>query len=167
MGIPVHSFDTMTPHPGIKLENNRATCQTNGNWVTLRSMTALNRYSTSTDCTWGVHIIETGESEDLTGIMVGLLPRKINLSDMKSKYIAEMGGWCISRAGESYGTFQLDELIPFHKGDTIEFMLDFNSSIITIICGKKLINITYPKLLEDTYYPAVSMYYYNQSVVFV
>jgi hypothetical protein len=166
MGLQVFEVDVSTPHPGVVVgENGVISRETNGGWVTLRTTTPLSAEQRQ----WGVKILDQGEGNDGSGLMVGLLPRvpSQQASSMGSKYISELGGWCISRAGESYGSWKCDRL-PFATGSVLEFDLDVSSKTLYVVCGKDRAVAHLPGLTEDdAVYPAVSMYYLNQKVTFV
>eukprot|EP00658_Telonema_sp_P-2_P064510 TRINITY_DN53548_c0_g1_i1.p1 TRINITY_DN53548_c0_g1~~TRINITY_DN53548_c0_g1_i1.p1 ORF type:complete len:105 (-),score=22.13 TRINITY_DN53548_c0_g1_i1:76-390(-) len=93
--------------------------------------------------------------------MVGLLPKTPPdiAPNLGSKYISELGGWCFSRAGESYGSWKCDR-VPFSTGSVVEFDLDLPSKTLSIVCGKErgtgeflsLIHISEPtRLLSISY----------------
>jgi hypothetical protein len=166
MGVSVFAFDTAPPHPGVQIAaDGVATRDTNGGWVTLRSSQSL-----SHGCShWAIQIIDQGEGNDGSGLMIGLVPRLQSHAApmLGSKYISELGGWCLSRAGEGYGTWKVDPL-PFTSGSVVEFDLDIATKTLTIVCGRDTATGHIPALqdIEDLY-PAISLYYMNQKVAFV
>eukprot|EP00672_Neobodo_designis_P010181 CAMPEP_0174855760 /NCGR_PEP_ID=MMETSP1114-20130205/34152_1 /TAXON_ID=312471 /ORGANISM="Neobodo designis, Strain CCAP 1951/1" /LENGTH=126 /DNA_ID=CAMNT_0016090525 /DNA_START=97 /DNA_END=473 /DNA_ORIENTATION=- len=126
-------MDTSAPHPGVNIApDGVATRDTNGGWVTLRATQPLTPACTH----WAVRIDDQGDGSDGSGLMIGLLPRLQQHAApmLGSKYISELGGWCLSRAGESYGTWKCDP-IPFGTGTVVEFDLDMRSKTLTIVCG--------------------------------
>lgn len=165
MGITIFDFDATTPHPGVVMDaDNVATRDTNGGWVTLRSSVPL-----SPQCHhWAIKILDHGEGADGSGLMVGVMPKLAPqaASMMGSKYVSELGGWCISRAGECYGPWKCERL-AFSSGCVVEFELDVASKALRIVCGKDVAVGHIPSLAEaEELYPAVSMYYANQKVCF-
>jgi hypothetical protein len=166
MGLVPFSVDTTTLHPGVIVgDNGVISRETNGGWVTLRTTAPLSVDRRQ----WGIKILDQGEGNDGSGLMVGLLPRvpAQQVSSMGSKYISELGGWCISRAGESYGAWKCDRM-PFATGSVLEFDIDVGSKTLYVVCGKERAVAHLPGLTEDEpVYPAVSMYYLNQKVIFV
>lgn len=165
MVLVAFDIDDTTPHPGIKVEDGVAFRVTNGGWVTLKSSQPL----TPNNRQWGVKIVDQGEGSDGSGLMLGVLPKlhSNTISIMSTKYISEMGGWCLSRAGESYGSWKC-ERIPFGTGSVVEFELDSVAKTLHVVCGDVKAVGHIPSLAEtEEYYPAVSMYYLNQKVVFV
>lgn len=165
MGVTVFEVDTTTQHPGVVVDGAVACRETNGGWVTLRSTQPL----TAENHQWAIKVIDQGEGTDGSGLMVGLLPRVSpgNANAMGSKYISELGGWCISRAGESYGAWKCDKM-PYATGSVVEFDLDIPAKTLYIVCGKERAVAHIPSLHDDDeVYPAFSMYYLNQKVLFV
>lgn len=165
MGLTMFELDTSTPRPGVSVNGSLATRETNGGWVTLRSSVPLSRDNRQ----WGLRILDHGEGNDGSGLMVGLLPKlpPASIANMGSRYVSELGGWCISRAGESYGSWRCDR-IPFQTGQVIEFELDFAERCLYVTCGKDKAVGHIPTLTEnEEVYPAFSMYYLNQKVCFV
>jgi hypothetical protein len=166
MGITIFELDESTPHPGVVVDaDGLATRDTNGGWVTLRSSQPL----TAAAHQWAVRIMDHGEGSDGSGLMVGLLPRlpAPSAAMMGSKYISELGGWCLSRAGECYGAWKC-ERIPFTSGCVVEFDVDLQARTLHIVCGKE-VSVGHIPAIGDSeeLYPAVSMYYMNQKVAFV
>lgn len=165
MVLTTFDIDDTTPHPGVKVEDGVACRITNGGWVTMKSVQPLG----PTNRQWGVKILDQGEGTDGSGLMLGLLPKlhSNTISIMSSKYISEMGGWCLSRAGEPYGSWKC-ERIPFNSGAVVEFDLDPVAKTLHIVCGDVKAVGHIPNLSEsEEYFPAISMYYLNQKVVFV
>lgn len=165
MGLTVFEIDSTTPHPGITIDNSLATRETNGGWVTIRSTKPLSAENHQ----WAMKVVDQGEGNDGSGLMLGLLPKLSpgNVSNMGGKYISELGGWCISRAGESYGSWKCEKL-PYHTGSVVEFELDVGSKTLHIVCGKERALGHIPVLNEaEELFPAFSMYYLNQKVMFV
>ena len=163
--LEVYVLDTTSPHSGVRVEDGIAVKEANGGWVTLRSTTPL----TPSSHQFGVKIIDHGESPDASGLMLGLLPRLSSnvVPQMGSKYISELGGWCLSRAGEFYGTWKC-ERISFVTGTVVEIDVDFASGAVSITCGGERA-LGHIVGLGDSVevYPAVSLYYASQRVVFV
>lgn len=116
-----------------------------------------------------MRVVDQGEGSDGSGLMMGLLP-ELNaqgVSTMGSKYISELGGWCLSRAGDTYGSWKCEK-IAFHTGCVVEFDWDASNSTLYIVCGKKKVTGHIPNLTStDVVYPAFSMYYLNQKLTFV
>ncbi|CAD2216364.1 hypothetical protein AGDE_00776 [Angomonas deanei] len=165
MGLEVFEMDTQCPHPGVSLYDTVAQRETNGGWVTVRSKSPL----TEDNHQWAVHIVDQGEGTDGSGLMVGMLPELSSsaLNGMGSRYISELGGWCISRAGDTYGSWRC-ERVEFSSGCVLEFDWDAQSGTLYIVCGRRKVTAHIPSLSpKDLLYPAVSMYYLNQKVVFV
>jgi hypothetical protein len=165
MGLRVFEIDATTQHPGIIVEGAVASRETNGGWVTLRATRPLS----PDDHQWGVKILDQGEGNDGSGLMVGILPKvsPATVASLGSKYISELGGWCLSRAGENYGAWKCEKL-PFSTGCVLEFDLDFATKTLHIVCGRDRAVGHLPALTEaDEVYPAFSMYYLNQKVMFV
>ena len=163
MGLTIFTVDDTTQHPGVTVEDDVISRTGSGGWVTLKATQTL----TPTNKQWAVKVINQGEGTDGSGLMLGLLPKINSGSLMSSKYISEMGGWCISRAGESYGSWKCDRL-PFGTGCVVEFELDLPGKALHMICGKQKVVGSIPQLVEGAeYYPAVSVYYNNQKVMFV
>eukprot|EP00760_Papus_ankaliazontas_P028066 PhM_4_TR350/c0_g1_i1/m.71514 len=176
MVLDTFSFDTSTPHSGVRIDDDGiATKEFNGGWVTLRSTRPLSMSATATTPTgvgcrqWGVKIVDHGESPDASGLMLGLLPRlsPTTAQHMSSKYISELGGWCLSRAGEFYGSWKC-ERITFGTGAVVEFDVDASSGAVSITCGVDRAMGHIVGLGDNVeLYPAVSLYYASQRVVFV
>lgn len=165
MGLKVFDIDGTTPHPGIIIDGLVAARETNGGWVTLRSTVPL----TSDNHQWALKVIDQGEGNDGSGLMMGLLPKlsPSNAASMGTKYISELGGWCFSRAGESYGQWKCEKM-PFVSGSVVEFDLDIASKTLYIVSGRERAVGHIPLLIEtEEYYPAFSMYYLNQRMTFV
>ena len=165
MGLTVFEIDTTTPHPGVIITGASAARETNGGWVTLRSSVPL----TPDNRQWALRVLDHGEGNDGSGLMIGLLPRlqPSAVVNMGSRYVSELGGWCISRAGESYGSWRCDR-IPFSSGQVVEFELDFAEKCLYIVCGREKVAAHIPTLADgEPLYPAFSMYYLNQKVSFV
>lgn len=165
MGLDIFDVDLFTPHPGVAIDGASAQRETNGGWVTLRARTPL----TAATHQWGIRIVDQGEGNDGSGLMLGIVPQlsSQSTSSMGNKYISELGGWCLSRAGDSYGAWKCDRL-PFSTGCVVEFDWDASTGSLYIVCGKKKVTGHIPSLTElDVIYPAFSMYYLNQKVVFV
>lgn len=154
-----------TPHPGVAIDGSTAQRDTNGGWVTVRAKEPLS----CSNHQWGVRIIDQGEGADGSGLMLGLLPQLSSqlTSAMGSKYISELGGWCISRAGDCYGAWKCDE-ISFSTGCVVEFDFDAASGNLYVVCGKRSVSGRISSLTDsDAVFPAFSLYYLNQKVVFV
>ena len=165
MVLQVFELDVATPHPGIVIEGPVASRETNGGWVTLRATRPL----TADNHQWAVKILDHGEGNDGSGLMVGLLPKLTSSSipSMGTKYVSELGGWCLSRAGESYGTWKCEKL-PFHTGSVLEFDLDVQGRTLHVVSGRDRAVGHIPSLTDaDELYPAFSMYYLSQKVMFV
>ena len=81
-----------------------------------------------------------------------------------TKYISELGGWCLSRAGDSYGTWKCDRL-PFGAGSVVEFELDAAAKTVHVVCGREC-GVGHIAALTDgeELYPAISLYYSGQKV---
>lgn len=157
--------DTSTPHPGVMIDGRTAQRETNGGWVTLRARTPL----TPNNHQWAVRIIDQGEGNDGSGLMLGVLPQlsPSAVSSMGSKYISELGGWCLSRAGDFYGSWRCEKM-SFSTGCVVEFDWDVTSGTLFIVCGKRKVVGHLPALTpDDVLYPAFSMYYLNQHLTFV
>lgn len=165
MGLETFEIDVCTPHPGVAIQSSSAQRDTNGGWVTLRSKEPL----TATNHQWAVRVLHHGESLDASGLMLGLLPQLSSqmIRAMGSKYISELGGWCISRAGDPYGEWKC-ECIPYGTGSVVEFDFDAASGNLYIVCGKRFVSGHISSLTDaDAVYPAFSLYYLNQKVAFV
>lgn len=165
MGLEFFEVDTTTPHPGITIDGRTAVRETNGGWVTLRSRTPL----TPTNRQWAIRVMDQGEGNDGSGLMLGLLPQLSPqaISSMGGKYIAELGGWCISRAGDTYGSWRCEKF-SFSSGCVLEFDWDPSTGSLYIVSGKKKVTGHIATLSEnDVVYPAISMYYLNQKLAFV
>ena len=165
MGITIFDMDATTPHPGVAIDaDGVATRDTNGGWVTLRSTQPLSAASHQ----WAVRVLDHGEGADGSGLMLGLMPKAAPhaASMMGSKYISELGGWCLSRAGECYGPWKCERL-AYGSGCVVEFDLDVASKTLRIVCGKDVAVGHIPALADgDELFPAVSLYYANQRVCF-
>ena len=158
-------IDTSLVHPGVRTEDGIATKETNGGWVTLRATKSLSPGNHQ----WGIKIIDQGEGADGSGLMVGLLPNFVGSSNTLSygtKYISELGGWCFSRAGQTYGNWKCEKL-PFGTGAVVEFDADFSTNTITITNGREKAVGHIPALRDVETFPAFSLYYLNQKVTFV
>ena len=165
MGLTIFEIDSTSPHPGIIIDGQVASRETNGGWVTLRSTKPL----TSDNHQWAVKVLDHGEGNDGSGLMLGLLPKlnSSNVASMGSKYVSELGGWCFSRAGESYGSWKCEK-VPFRSGDVIEFDLDVAAKTLQVVCGKERAIGHIGSLTDaDELFPAFSMYYLNQKLRFV
>lgn len=165
MGITVFEIDVDTPHPGLMVEQHMAARETNGGWVTLRATKPL----TQDNHQWAVRIVDQGEGNDGSGLMVGIIPRLAPalVAGMGTKYISELGGWCLSRGGDCYGSWKCDKL-PFGTGSVVEFDLDMPSKTLYIVCGRERAMAHIPGLADDEQvYPAFSMYYLSQKIMFV
>lgn len=165
--MPSDSFqvDDSTPHAGvtITLGNTTLTRDQSTGWVTLRSTRPL-----SPTCkTFAVRISDVGQSSDGSGLMIGLLPRlpAAAVALLGTKYISELGGWCLSRAGDSYGSWKLADRLPFGSGSVVEFELDVAAKAVHIVCGRETA-VGHIAALGDNeeLYPAVSLYYAGQKV---
>lgn len=163
MGADTFTIDNTTPHAGIIVESNTLTREQTTGWVTLRATRPL----TTTNRTFAVRIIDVGQSSDGSGLMLGLLPRlpTAAVALLGTKYISELGGWCLSRAGDCYGTWKCDR-IPFTAGSVVEFEVDFATKTVHVVCGKDSA-VGHIASLGDAeeVFPAVSMYYTGQKVV--
>ncbi|CAJ1011208.1 hypothetical protein Q4I28_006521 [Leishmania naiffi] len=165
MGLDVLEIDPATPHPGVTIDGTTAQRETNGGWVTLRSKTPLS----TTNHQWAIRILDQGEGADGSGLMIGLLPQLSAqmASATGGKYISELGGWCISRAGDTYGAWKCDRF-PYSTDCVVEFDWDAATGTVYMVSGNKKGTGHIPGLKEsDVLYPAVSMYYLNQKVAFV
>lgn len=165
MGLEVFEVDPFTPHPGVAIDGSSAQRETNGGWVTLRSKEPLS----SSNRQWAMRVVDQGDGTDESGLMIGLLPElnTQSASSMSNKYISELGGWCLSRAGDTYGSWKCEK-IPFRTGCVIEFDWDATTMMLYIVCGKKKVTGHIPNLSpSDVVYPAFSMYYLNQKLTFV
>jgi hypothetical protein len=165
MVLQLFEVDSTTPHPGVVIDGVVASRETNGGWVTLKAVRPLS----ADNHQWGIKVLDHGEGNDGSGLMVGLLPRLSvsSVSSMGTKYISELGGWCLSRAGESYGAWKCEKL-PFHTGCVLEFDLDMQGRTLHVVCGRERAVGHIPSLTDgDELYPAFSMYYLNQKVMFV
>lgn len=166
MGLVVFTMDATTAHPGVTVDHCSALRETSGGWVTIKSSTPL----TPDNHQWAVKIVDQGEGNDASGLMVGLLPKlssSVASSGMASKFISELGGWCLSRGGESYGTWKCDK-VPFGTGSVVEFDLDVGMKTLYVVHGKAKASAHIPTLGDcEELYPAVSLYYLNQKVTFV
>lgn len=165
MGLMKFVIDPTTPHPGITIEGPIASRETNGGWVTIRSTQPL----TPDNHQWAMKIIDQGEGNDGSGLMLGIVPKLTsnNIASLGGKFISELGGWCISRAGESYGSWKCEK-ISFGTGMVVEFDLDVVSKTVHVVCGKERALGHIPALTDsEELYPAFSMYYLNQKVQFV
>lgn len=165
MGLEIFEVDPFTPHPGVAIDGSAAQRETNGGWVTLRARKPLS----ATNHQWAMRVVDQGEGSDGSGLMMGLLPELSPqaVSTMGSKYISELGGWCLSRAGDTYGSWKCEKL-SFHTGCVVEFDWDATHSALYIVCGKKKVTGHIPNLSPtDVVYPAFSMYYLNQKLSFV
>ncbi|EPY32336.1 hypothetical protein STCU_02862 [Strigomonas culicis] len=165
MGLHILEVDVDTPHPGVSIAGSVAHRETNGGWVTLRSKQPLS----SENRQWAVRVVDQGEGNDGSGLMIGLLPQLSStlVSSMDGKYISELGGWCLSRAGDSYGSWRCDRL-PFSTDCVMEFDWEAEGCNLYIVCGKKKV-VAHISTAggDDVLYPAFSMYYLNQKVAFV
>eukprot|EP00659_Diplonema_papillatum_P001396 gene1396-2146_t len=160
MGLVAFQLDTSTPHPGVRIEDDMAVKDTNGGWVTLKATKALSPGNHQ----WAVKIVDQGDGTDGSGLMVGLLPilTPANAATcLSSKYISEMGGWCISRAGQTYGNWKCSRL-SFHAGAVVELDVDFAKECISLSCGREKVVGAIAGLRDVEVYPAVSLYYINQ-----
>eukprot|EP00759_Apiculatamorpha_spiralis_P000542 PhF_6_TR10189/c0_g1_i1/m.15801 len=118
MVVQIYTFDTSTSRTGVRLEEDgMAVKEANGGWVSLRSTQPL----TPSNPHWAIKIVDHGESPDASGLMVGLLPKLSpgSAQQMGTKYISELGGWCLSRAGEYYGAWKC-ERVSFGTGSVVE-----------------------------------------------
>ncbi|CBH18449.1 uncharacterized protein TEOVI_000711900 [Trypanosoma equiperdum] len=165
MGLEIFEIDTSTPHTGVVIDGTTACREANSGWVTLRAKTPLS----AGQCQWAMKVIDQGEGNDGSGLMMGLLPRLNSQQEvaMGSKYISELGGWCLSRAGDSYGCWKCDKM-PFSTGCVVEFDWDAASRTLYIVSGKRKASGHIPNVSEaDVVYPAFSMFYLNQKLAFV
>lgn len=165
MGLQRFVFDDTTPHSSVAInEDGIASRSGSGTWVTLRSTEPLSPSNRQ----WAFKVVHQGEGTDGSGLMLGLLPKQHNTTLMSSKYISELGGWCVSRAGESYGSWKC-ERVPFGTGQVVEFEVDFATKTMYVICGKVRASGSISALQIDSqdYYPACSVYYHGQRVMFV
>jgi hypothetical protein len=157
--------DASLVHPGVRLEDGVAVKETNGGWVTLRATKSLSTGNHQ----WGVKIVDQGEGTDGSGLMLGLLPALpggASPAAYGAKYISELGGWCFSRAGQTYGNWKCDRL-PFGTGAVVEFAADVAAGTLTVTCGRERVVGLVPGLRDTETYPAISLYYLNQKVAFV
>ena len=165
MGLIPFTIDTSTPHPGVRIEDEVVIKDTNGGWVTLRSSKALSPGNHQ----WGVKVVDQGDGADGSGLMIGLLPRlqpPATTSCLGSKYLSEVGGWCFSRAGQIYGNWKCERL-GFSTGSVVELEVDFSSDTVSITCGRDKVVGHIRGIKDAEVYPAVSLYYINQKVMFV
>ncbi|RNF10009.1 putative ubiquitin-protein ligase [Trypanosoma conorhini] len=165
MGVEILEIDGSTPHPGVVIDGSIACRETNGGWVTLRSKSPL----CGNERQWAMKVIDQGEGTDGSGLMMGLLPSLSSQqeSSMSNKYISELGGWCLSRAGDSYGSWKCDKM-PFSTGCVVEFDWDAVTRTLYMVSGKRKAIGHIPNVSEtDVLYPAFSMYYLNQKLSFV
>lgn len=166
MGLHVFEIDRAAPHPGVNISaDGLASRDTNGGWVTLRATQPL-----SPGCTqFAVRIVDQGDGSDGSGLMIGVVPRLQQHAApmLGSKYISELGGWCLSRAGESYGTWKCEPL-PYGTGSVIEFDVDVTNKSVHIVCGSDSATGHVAGMSDaDELFPAISLYYQNQKVCFV
>jgi hypothetical protein len=166
--MPSDSFtlDDTTPHSGVTLSagNTAIIRDQSSGWVTIRATRPL-----SSACrTFAVRVVDVGQSSDGSGLMIGLLPRlpAAAVALLGTKYISELGGWCLSRAGDSYGSWKLADRIPFVSGSVIEFELDAAAKTVHIVCGRES-TVGHIAALADNeeLFPAISLYYAGQRVV--
>ncbi|CCW62747.1 unnamed protein product [Phytomonas sp. EM1] len=165
MGLEVFEIDLTTPHHGVFVDRYSVQRETNGGWVTLRARTPL----TAENHQWAVRILDQGEGSDGSGLMLGLLPQLSPqlAASMESRYISELGGWCLSRAGDSYGSWKCEKM-HFFTGCVVEFDWDATTGSLYIVCGKRRATGIISAATEaQALYPAISMYYLNQKVAFV
>ena len=163
MGSDSFFIDDSTPHAGIIVSGNTLVREQTSGWVTLRATHAL----TSNCRTFAVRIVDVGQSSDGSGLMIGLLPKLPSsaVALLGTKYISELGGWCLSRAGDCYGTWKCDR-IPFTAGSVVEFEVDFATKTVHVVCGKEVAVGHIASLSEaEEVYPAISLYYTGQKVV--
>ena len=164
MGAETYDVDDSTPHTGVTITSgNTLTRDQSAGWVTLRATRPL----TSASRTFAVRVLDVGQSSDGSGFMVGLLPRlpTAAVALLGTKYISELGGWCLSRAGDSYGAWKCDRL-PFGAGSVVEFEVDMAAKTVHVTCGRECA-VGHIAALGDgeELYPAVSLYYAGQKVV--
>eukprot|EP01062_Namystynia_karyoxenos_P059609 TRINITY_DN51042_c0_g1_i1.p1 TRINITY_DN51042_c0_g1~~TRINITY_DN51042_c0_g1_i1.p1 ORF type:complete len:165 (+),score=61.89 TRINITY_DN51042_c0_g1_i1:74-568(+) len=164
MGLVTFQIDGNSPHPGVRIEDDMAIKDTNGGWVTLRSTKALSPGNHQ----WALKIHDHGDHSDGSGIMIGMLPKlsPSAVASLGSKYISELGGWCISRAGQVYGPWKMDR-ITFSTGSVVEWDVDVSREMVTLTCGKDRTCGYVSGLRDAELYPAFSLYYLNQKVSFV
>eukprot|EP00996_Jenningsia_fusiforme_P005053 NODE_5951_length_621_cov_59.980769_g5549_i0.p1 GENE.NODE_5951_length_621_cov_59.980769_g5549_i0~~NODE_5951_length_621_cov_59.980769_g5549_i0.p1 ORF type:complete len:166 (+),score=26.08 NODE_5951_length_621_cov_59.980769_g5549_i0:100-597(+) len=158
-------IDSSLAHPGVRIENGVATKETNGGWVTLRATRSLSPGNHQ----WAVKILDQGEGADGSGFMLGLLTSFVGSSasvNCGTKYISELGGWCFSRAGQTYGNWKCEK-ITFSSGSVVEFDADFATGTLTITSGREKAIGQIPSLRDTEVFPAFSLYYLNQKVTFV
>ena len=132
-------------------------------WVTTHVTESLRRGKHE----WGISIEHQGETNDGSGLMLGIVPKTFSKFD---SFISQGGGWCLSRAGKIYGHWRRVDpanTVPltFGTGDKVIFTLDFDTSRMSVRVGDRTLVGDINGLTADVY-PAVSLHYRHQHVRF-
>ncbi|KPA76362.1 hypothetical protein ABB37_07709 [Leptomonas pyrrhocoris] len=160
---PRKSFliDPATPHSDVVIAESSALKQSVG-WVTLQVTEGIRRGIHE----WGIKVEHQGESNDESGLMLGILPKSFSKYDT---FISQGGGWCLSRAGKFYGHWRRTDTgggaLTFGTGDRVVLTLDYEAAVMTVRVGEKVVVGELSGLTMEVF-PAVSLHYRHQHVRF-
>ena len=160
---PRKSFliDPSTPHSDVVVAESSALKPSVG-WVTLQVTEGIRRGIHE----WAVKIEHQGESNDESGLMLGIVPKNFSKYDT---FISQGGGWCISRAGKFYGHWRRTDTgggaLTFGTGDRVVLTLDYDAAVMTVRVGEKVVVGELSGLTMEVF-PAVSLHYRHQHIRF-
>ncbi|GET86999.1 hypothetical protein, conserved [Leishmania tarentolae] len=154
-------IDSSTPHSDTVIAESSALKPSVG-WVTLQVTEGIRRGVHE----WGIKIEHHGESNDGSGLMLGIVPKNFTKYDT---FISQGGGWCISRAGKFYGHWRRTDsgggVLTFATGDRIILTLDYDAAVMTVRVGDKTVVGEVSGLTMEVF-PAISLHYRHQHVRF-
>ncbi|CAJ1041121.1 putative SPRY domain/HECT-domain (ubiquitin-transferase) [Leishmania shawi] len=154
-------IDSSTPHSDTVIAESSALKPSVG-WVTLQVTEGIRRGIHE----WGIKIEHHGESNDGSGLMLGIVPKNFTKYDT---FISQGGGWCLSRAGKFYGHWRRTDtgggVLTFGTGDRIVLTLDYDAAVMTVRVGDKMIVGELSGLTMEVF-PAISLHYRHQHVRF-
>ncbi|KAG5484413.1 hypothetical protein LSCM4_07980 [Leishmania orientalis] len=154
-------IDPSTPHSDTVISESSALKPSVG-WVTLQVTEGIRRGIHE----WGIKIEHHGESNDGSGLMLGIVPKSFNKYDT---FISQGGGWCLSRAGKFYGHWRRTDtgggVLTFGTGDRVVLTLDYDAAVMTVRVGDKTVVGELSGLTMEVF-PAISLHYRHQHVRF-
>ncbi|CAC9466896.1 SPRY_domain/HECT-domain_(ubiquitin-transferase)_-_putative [Leishmania infantum] len=154
-------IDSSTPHSDTVIAESSALKPSVG-WVTLQVTEGIRRGIHE----WGIKIEHHGESNDGSGLMLGIVPKNFTKYDT---FISQGGGWCLSRAGKFYGHWRRTDsgggVLTFGTGDRVVLTLDYDAAVMTVRVGDKTVVGELSGLTMEVF-PAISLHYRHQHVRF-
>lgn len=154
-------IDPSTPHSDVVIAESSALKPSVG-WVTLQVTEGIRRGIHE----WGIKIEHQGESNDESGLMLGIVPKSFSKYDT---FISQGGGWCLSRAGKFYGHWRRTDTgggaLTFGTGDRVVLTLDYDAAVMTVRVGEKVVVGELSGLTMEVF-PSVSLHYRHQHVRF-